>query len=142
MELDSKWLSGQFCELSPLDGEAKAASLPPQSIPGGVAGFQIGKRFRFGHFADLEVGDQKVWKPAARNSSSDDFADDAAGDVGEAEVAAGVAVGEFFVVEAEEVKDGGVEVVDVDFVLDGGEPEFVGGAVSATAFDAAADEDG
>ena len=34
--------------------------------------------------------------------------------VGEAEVAAGVAVGEFLVVDAHEVEDGGVEVVEVD----------------------------
>jgi hypothetical protein len=37
--------------------------------------------------------------------------------VGEAEVAAGVVVGKAFVVEAEEVEDGGLEVVDVDFVF-------------------------
>lgn len=35
-------------------------------------------------------------------------------DVGEAEVPALEAVGELFVVEAEEVEEGGVEVVDVD----------------------------
>ena len=46
--------------------------------------------------------------------------------VGEAEVAALEAVGELGVVEAEQVQDGGVEVVDVDLVLDGVEAEFVG----------------
>ena len=56
-------------------------------------------------------------------------------DIGEAEVSAGVAVGELFVVEAHEVENGGVEVVDVDFVFDGGKAEFVGGAVGETAFD-------
>jgi hypothetical protein len=35
-------------------------------------------------------------------------------DVGQAEVAAGVAVGELEMVEAEQVEDGGVEVVEVD----------------------------
>ena len=49
--------------------------------------------------------------------------------VGQAEVAAGVAVGERFVVEAQQVEDGGVQVVDVDRLLDGFEAEFVGGAV-------------
>ena len=32
--------------------------------------------------------------------------------VGEAEIAAGVAVGEFFVIESEQMQDGGVPVVD------------------------------
>ena len=62
-------------------------------------------------------------------------------DVGEAEVSALGAVGEFFVVEAEEVEDGGVEVVDVDFVFDGVEAEFVGFSVGEAAFDAASGED-
>src|SRR4051812_37657249 len=59
-------------------------------------------------------------------------------DVGQAEVAAGVAVGQALVVEPEEVKEGGVEVVDVDLVLDGGEAELVGRAVGVTALHAAA----
>ena len=54
-------------------------------------------------------------------------------DVGQAEVAAGVAVGELLVVEAEQVQDRGVQVVDVDLVLDGGEAELVGGAVDVAA---------
>ena len=61
--------------------------------------------------------------------SGDQVVDDAAVDVGQAEVAAGVAVGELRVVEAEQVQDGGVQVVDVDRVLDGLEAEFVGRAV-------------
>ena len=44
---------------------------------------------------------------------------DVAVDVGQAEVAAGVAVGQPLVVEAEQVQDRGVQVVDVDLVLDG-----------------------
>src|SRR5262249_54870483 len=42
------------------------------------------------------------------------------------------------VVEAEQVQEGGVQVVDVDLVRDGGEAELVGGAVDVAAFDAAA----
>ena len=38
-------------------------------------------------------------------------------DVGEPEIAAGVAVGELLVVEAEQVQDRRVQVVDVDLVL-------------------------
>lgn len=63
-------------------------------------------------------------------------------DVGESEVASSVAVGEFFVVEAEEVEDGCLEVVYVYAVFDGLESEFVGAAVDGSAFDAAACEYG
>ena len=59
-------------------------------------------------------------------------------DVGEAEVAAGVAVGELLMVQAEDVEDGGVEVVDVDFVLLGEVAVVVGGAVGDAALHAAA----
>jgi hypothetical protein len=46
--------------------------------------------------------------------------------VGQPEVAAGVAVGELFVIEAEELEHGGMQVVDVDGVLGGLEAKFVG----------------
>lgn len=61
-------------------------------------------------------------------------------DVGEAEVAAGVTVGETGVVEAELIEDGRVEVVHVDLILNGFETEIVGGAVGDAAFDASAGE--
>ena len=60
--------------------------------------------------------------------------------VSEAEVAALAAEGEPFVVDAHEVEDGGMEVVDVDLVLDGCETEFIRGAVGGAAFDSAASE--
>ena len=62
----------------------------------------------------------------------DEVVDDVAVDVGEAVIPAGVAVGELLVVEAHEVEDRGIHVVDVDAVLDGREPELVGGAVAKT----------
>ena len=49
--------------------------------------------------------------------------------VGQAEVAAGVAVGQLLVVEAEQVQHRRVQVVDVDLVLDRREAELVGRAV-------------
>ena len=73
--------------------------------------------------------------------SSDDRFDDFAVNIGEPEVAAGVAVSEFSVIEAELIQDGRVEVVDVDFVFDGLEAEVVRGAVGDAAFDAAAGEE-
>ena len=63
-------------------------------------------------------------------------------DVSKPEVAAGVAESQLGVVEAELIEDGGVEVVDADFVFDGFEAEIVGGSVGDAAFDAAAGEEG
>ena len=56
-------------------------------------------------------------------------------DISEAEVPARVAVGEVLVIDSHEVENGRVEVVDVDFVLHGGEAKFVGGAVGHASFD-------
>jgi len=58
-------------------------------------------------------------------------------DIGEAVVSAAEAEGEFFVVDAHEVEDGGVEVVDVDTVFDGAATEFIFGAVGEAGFDSA-----
>ena len=70
----------------------------------------------------------------------EDFADDLAGDVGQAEVAAAVAEGQALVVEAEEVEDRGVEVVHVDLVLHGLVPELVGRAEREAGLHAGAGE--
>ena len=63
---------------------------------------------------------------------------DFAVDVGEAKVATGVAEGKFFVVQAKQVQDGGVEVVHVEFVFNGLISPFVGGAVGIAGTNAAA----
>ena len=56
--------------------------------------------------------------------------------VGQPALGAVVVVGEGFMVQAEEVQDGGVEVVDVHHVLDGLIAERVGGAEAESALDA------
>ena len=58
--------------------------------------------------------------------------------VGQAEVPAGVAVGELLVIEAHELEDGRLQVVNMDLVLDGLEAKLVGGADRLAALDAAA----
>src|SRR5437868_6366065 len=58
--------------------------------------------------------------------------------VREAVVASAEEVGELRVVDAHEVEDRGVEVMDVDLVLDRVPAELVRGAVDLAAFDAAA----
>src|SRR5690349_17255101 len=61
-----------------------------------------------------------------------------AGYVGEPEIAAAVTVRQFRVLDAEQVQDGGVDVVHVDRLLDGLEAEVVGSAVDRAALDRAA----
>lgn len=79
------------------------------------------------------------WRRFAVGSGEDGL-DHVSGDVGEPVIASVVAVGEFFVVEAHEVEDGGVEVVDVDFVVGDADAVVVRGAVDDAGFDAAAGE--
>ena len=69
--------------------------------------------------------------------SGEDVVEDVAVDIGEANVAAGVAVGEELVVDAELVEDSGPEVVDGGDLVDGMVAVFVGGAADAASADAA-----
>src|SRR5262245_44218098 len=70
----------------------------------------------------------------------DDFLHHSARDVGQAIVAACVTIGELLVVEAEQMQDRGVEVVDVDFVFGDGAAVFIARSVAEAAADAAAGE--
>lgn len=67
--------------------------------------------------------------------------DNVAVDVGESSFQAVVVVGETFVVEAEEMEDGGVEVVDADGVLFGFGAEVVGGTVAVAFFNSGSGEE-
>ena len=49
--------------------------------------------------------------------------------VGQSHITTAVSVGEFLMIDADEVQHRGMQVMDVDFVLDGGEAEFVCRAV-------------
>jgi hypothetical protein len=64
--------------------------------------------------------------------------DDVAVDVGQPEIAALEAVGQPLVVEAQQVQDGGLQVVDVDLVPSDAETQLVGFPVRIAAFDSAA----
>lgn len=72
---------------------------------------------------------------------SENAFDDVAVDVCEATFEAVVVIGEAFVVEAEEVEDGGVEVVDGDGVFFGFGAKVVRGAVAVAFFDAGSGEE-
>lgn len=72
-----------------------------------------------------------------RPESGNDFVGDFAIDVGEAEIASGVAIGEAFVVETEKVEHGCMEVVKVHFIPYGGDAVLVGFAVTEAAFNPA-----
>src|SRR6266498_1054574 len=66
-------------------------------------------------------------------NSGEQFPDHLPLHVGQAEIAAGAAEGQFFVIKSEQGQDGGVQVVDVDLVLGRLETVFIGGAVDITA---------
>lgn len=70
------------------------------------------------------------------------FADHISEDVGKPVVAAGVAIRQPFVVEAQQMQQRGVQVVDVDTTFFHLEPELVGHTVAHSRFDAAAREEG
>src|SRR6185295_5485614 len=61
-----------------------------------------------------------------RSRSGQELADDVAFDVGEPEVAAGVTEGQLQVIQAQQVQDRRVQVVDVDLVLGREEAVVVG----------------
>ncbi len=65
---------------------------------------------------------------------------DASMHIREAEIAAGIPIGQFFVVEAQEVQNRRVQVMDVDFILDGGEAKVIGRAMDVAAASAAASQ--
>ena len=75
----------------------------------------------------LAVSDESL---VDRAVSGDEPVHDIAVDVGQAEVAAIVAEGESLVIQAQQVEDGGMEVMMRDAVLYGVHAEFVGGTVS------------
>src|SRR5438034_2922458 len=70
--------------------------------------------------------------------SSDEFLDHVSLHISQAEVPAGVAEGEFLVVETEQPEDRRVKVMDVNFVFDGLKPEFIRRTVNIPASHAAA----
>src|ERR1041384_8425099 len=62
--------------------------------------------------------------------------------VGEAEVAAVLAVGQFLVIEAQRVENTGVQVMDMHWVFNSLPAEFVGAAIDRAALDAASGQPG
>ena len=59
-------------------------------------------------------------------------------DIGEAEVAALVAIGEFLVIDPEEMKEGGLEIVDADRVAGDAVSELIGFPMDVAGFEATA----
>lgn len=90
-----------------------------------------------GHQA--ECGDEDAFHGSCKVKASTDeiFNDTMPFETGEALLKAVVIEGELLVVNAEQVKRGGVEFVAVGDVFDGFEAEFVGAAVAAATLDAA-----
>ena len=63
-------------------------------------------------------------------------------DISQAEVAPGIAIGQSLVIESQQVKQGGVEIVHVDLVLDRLVAELVGCAIGEAGLDATASQSG
>ena len=61
--------------------------------------------------------------------------------IGQTKIAPRVAIGQALVVEAQEMQDGGVQIVNVDRLLDCREAELIGGAVDVAAAHAAAGQE-
>src|SRR3990172_4474847 len=83
------------------------------ATPGPVRGCRRSYAVRHLSGKSLDILAGECWKLHQQ------FSDDASLDVGEAEIPAGVAVGEAFVIQSKEVQDRRVQVVDVDLVLGG-----------------------
>src|SRR5206468_11545840 len=80
----------------------------------------------------------RFWHSDLREPSRDQLGNHSSMHVGQTEVAAGVAVRQALVIEAEQVQHGGVQVVNVDRVLDRLKTELVGRSIRLTAANAAA----
>ena len=57
--------------------------------------------------------------------------------IGESEIATRITVGQLFVIKPHQVKDGGMKVMDVDFVFDRFETEVIGCTVGLPTFNPA-----
>ena len=62
---------------------------------------------------------------------------DTAVDIGYPEIPSRVTVSKLFVIQAHQVKDGGMEIVDVHAVMDGLHSKFIGGSVADTSLNTA-----
>lgn len=67
-----------------------------------------------------------------------DFADHPSMDISQAEIPTSMFVSEFFVIQSQLVKDGCMQVVEMDLVLDGIVTIIIGGTVTDARFDASA----
>ncbi len=75
----------------------------------------------------------------AKKISGDDLLRHDSGHVGQTEIAPAIAISQPLVIEAEQMEDGRVEIVDVHAVFDGVVGDVVRGAVNELSLEAAAD---
>ena len=79
-----------------------------------------------------------IQRRAAGVSSGDDIVDHLAVNIGQAVITSAVAVGQLLVIQSHEGQDGGVQVMDMDPILNSGEPEIVRGSIAESGLDATA----
>jgi hypothetical protein len=80
----------------------------------------LGAGSSFRRDAETSVRDECAPRSLAELGSSQDVVDDVSKHVRQPVIAATVAVGQFFVIDTKEVQDGGVEIVNVNFVFHDG----------------------
>src|SRR5690349_25056985 len=78
------------------------------------------------------------WLSFMASSSGDDGFDHFPVIVRQAEVAAVIAVSQLFVIKAEQPENSGMQIMNVDLVLDGTRPKLVGCPIDSPAFNSAA----
>ena len=107
--------------------------------PFAFGGFRTaGSEDRLDELLEPVVGDDHLVAPL----SCEQFVDDPPGNIRQPHVAAAVEICQEPMVEAQEVQDGGVQIVNVHLVLDRRVTEFVGGAVGLAPLDACAGHPG
>src|SRR5579863_3517888 len=126
-----------FCHLTPRRRTLKLPSLLMTRVKGPTY-FCVkpGSKVTFCISIDLRRSGA-IAVPLKGPMSGEQFRHDAARYIGEPEIPAGVAVGEFLVIESEQVQQRRVQVMHVYLVLRGGEAELVGRSMDVAAFDAA-----
>src|SRR5262245_38605951 len=125
----SSWrVSTSFRTRSRLAGADHAQGLQARVAALAVALFRKVRRF-------IEKVDRRL-QPA--QASDEDFFNDLAGDVRKPVLPAIVEVGQPFMVHAEEVEHGSMQVVHAGAILDGFITDFIGLAITGAAFDSGA----
>src|SRR5262249_10855006 len=124
---------------------AKAGPRPSQSpipaaAPSGSREARLRKDLRLNSSSTMRLPFRVISK-GSRAGSCDYVIHHTATHIGQAEVAAAIALGQLLVVDAQQMEDGRVQVVNVNAILDGVHAELVGRPVGQAALDPSAGQE-